>query len=139
MSCRGMYYLIQPDSIGRDKFELWCKDLGFKSVQKINRMKTTYSLGVQRFENLVLNYHPIRMNEVYYSDITYYRVGSKFYYLTFIVDGFMSPHMQLQEYRIGFPPSAPSSSLASAVRTPYNMHHGDPDSTNRSVPTRDWQ
>lgn len=30
----------------------------------------------------------------------------------------------------GLPPSAPSPSLASTIRTPYNMHHGDPDSTN---------
>ncbi len=28
------------------------------------------------------------------------------------------------------PPSAPSPSLAAGVRTPYGMHHGDPDTTN---------
>lgn len=30
----------------------------------------------------------------------------------------------------GSPPSAPSASLAAGVRTPYNLHHGDPDDTN---------
>jgi dienelactone hydrolase len=30
----------------------------------------------------------------------------------------------------GEPPSGPTPSLAAAVRTPYSMHHGDPDDTN---------
>lgn len=88
LNCRAMYYMVRPDSIGRDKFEYLCKELGFKSLCNPNQMKTTCSSGVQRFENLVLNYKPIRINEVFYSDITYFRVGNRFFYLTFIVDGF---------------------------------------------------
>jgi dienelactone hydrolase len=30
----------------------------------------------------------------------------------------------------GSPPSAPSPSVAAGVRTPYSLHHGDPDDTN---------
>lgn len=30
----------------------------------------------------------------------------------------------------GSPPSAPTPTLAAAVRTPYSLHHGDPDDTN---------
>ena len=30
----------------------------------------------------------------------------------------------------GEPPSGPSASLAAGVRTPYSLHHGDPDTTN---------
>jgi dienelactone hydrolase len=36
----------------------------------------------------------------------------------------------VQDPTTGSPPSAPSPTLASAVRTPYNLHHGDPDETN---------
>ena len=36
----------------------------------------------------------------------------------------------VQDPASGSPPSAPSPSLAAGVKTPYNMHHGDPDETN---------
>lgn len=36
----------------------------------------------------------------------------------------------VQDPASGSPPSAPSPSLAAGVRTPYSMHHGDPDETN---------
>ena len=36
----------------------------------------------------------------------------------------------VQDPASGSPLSAPSPSLAAGVRTPYNMHHGDPDETN---------
>jgi dienelactone hydrolase len=35
-----------------------------------------------------------------------------------------------QDPASGSPASAPSPSLAAGVRTPYNLHHGDPDDTN---------
>ena len=36
----------------------------------------------------------------------------------------------VQDPASGSPESAPSPSLAAGVRTPYNLHHGDPDTTN---------
>ena len=36
----------------------------------------------------------------------------------------------VQDPDTGEPPSGPSPSLAAGVRTPYSLHHGDPDSTN---------
>lgn len=36
----------------------------------------------------------------------------------------------VQDSVSGSPPSAPIPSLAAGVRTPYNLHHGDPDETN---------
>lgn len=36
----------------------------------------------------------------------------------------------VQDPASGSPPSAPTQSLAAGVRTPYTLHHGDPDSTN---------
>ena len=35
-----------------------------------------------------------------------------------------------QDPASGSPPSAPSPSVAAGVRTPYTLHHGDPDDTN---------
>jgi dienelactone hydrolase len=36
----------------------------------------------------------------------------------------------VQDPESGEPPSGPSPSLAAGVRTPYSLHHGDPDPTN---------
>ena len=48
--------------------------------------KTTNSLGVTRFENLIIDFKLTGVNQVWASDITYYRIGERFYYLTFILD-----------------------------------------------------
>ena len=43
-------------------------------------------MGVTRFENLLVGFESTGVNQVWVSDITYYRIGDKFYYLTFILD-----------------------------------------------------
>lgn len=88
MSSRVMYYLIKPTKIGRDKFISWCNDCGLKLEQKRNPVRTTNSLGVTRFENKIRALVIYRANQVWVSDITYYRIGDRFYYITFIMDNF---------------------------------------------------
>jgi len=86
MSSRQMYRLLQPVHFGRDRFEAICFEHGFKVSVKRSYQRTTHSLGVTRFENL-LQYHELTgVNQVWVSDITYYRIEEKFYYLTFILD-----------------------------------------------------
>lgn len=86
LSCRAMYYKIQPQSVGRDKFELLCKDLGFSVEQKRSLHRTTDSTGVIRFDNLLESMILTQINQAWSSDITYYEVTSVFYYITFIID-----------------------------------------------------
>lgn len=86
MSARYMYRMIQPEYVGRDKFERICYDNGFRVQIHKNYKRTTDSRGVTRFDNLVSNYELTGVNQVLVSDITYYEIGSKFYYLTFIMD-----------------------------------------------------
>jgi transposase InsO family protein len=86
MSSRQIYVMLQPDFIGRDRFEKWCHDLGLKVKQKRNYMRTTNCLGVTRFENRIKQKELTGINQVWVSDITYYRIGERFYYLTFIMD-----------------------------------------------------
>lgn len=88
MGCRDMYYVLQPKFVGRDKFEFFCKNLGLSSKRVTNGRKTTESSGVVRFENQTLNLELETINQLWVSDITYYRVNNKFYYLTFIMDAF---------------------------------------------------
>jgi putative transposase len=86
LSARRMYVMINPQSMGRDKFEQFCYLYGFKLAIKRAFHRTTNSLGVTRFENLIAGLELTGVNQVWASDITYYRIGERFYYITFILD-----------------------------------------------------
>ena len=84
MSSRLMYKKIQPDHLGRDRFEAYCFKQGFKVKVKRAFHKTTNSLGTTRFPNLAHGLTVTGVNQVWTSDITFYRIGERFYYLTLI-------------------------------------------------------
>ena len=86
LSCRAMYYKLRPEAIGRDAFEELCKGLGFTVESKRNPRRTTYSIGVIRFDNLLSDLVLLTINQAWSSDITYYEVGDVCYYITFIMD-----------------------------------------------------
>lgn len=86
MGCRDMYYKLQPQNMGRDAFEMFCKQEGLMAPQIRNWRRTTDSSGVIRFDNLLINLSITRINQVWQSDITYYELNGKFYYITFILD-----------------------------------------------------
>ena len=88
MSARDIYLKLQPSCMGRDQFERFCMDSGYRLKQLRNYRITTNSLGVTRFPNLIKDLKVTRVNQVFVSDITYYDMGSETYYLTFIMDLF---------------------------------------------------
>jgi putative transposase len=88
LSCRAMFYKIQPEGIGRDKFEYYCIEWGLVQQRPINRIRTTYSTGVIRFNNWYKDLVLTDIDQAYVSDITYFEVGDRFYYITFIMDAF---------------------------------------------------
>lgn len=88
MSAREMYRIIQPINLGRDRFERFCFEEGFKIEKNRSFYKTTNSLGVTRFPNLIQGRELTGVNQVWVSDITYYRINEKFHFLTFIMDQF---------------------------------------------------
>jgi putative transposase len=86
MSLRSMYYKLQPSTIGRDRFEHLCVEWGFKIQKAGNQRRTTDSSGVIRFPNLISNLRVRAINQVWVTDITYYELNQRFFYLTFISD-----------------------------------------------------
>ena len=86
MSARTMYRMIQPQTIGRDKFERLCLENGFRVKKQKNYRVTTNSKGVVRFPNLIEDIEVTAVNQVFVSDITYYEMNGRFSYLTFIMD-----------------------------------------------------
>ena len=86
MGCKVLYKKIKPETMGRDKFFEFYGKNGFKIVPKKSFRRTTDSSGVIRFPNLVKDRELTGINQVWVSDITYYEIKNKFYYLTFIMD-----------------------------------------------------
>lgn len=86
IAAREIYYMLSPGWIGRDRFIGWLNKEGFKVRQVRNFTKTTNSLGVTRFPNLIVGIELTGVNQVWVSDITYYQLGPKVFYITLIMD-----------------------------------------------------
>jgi len=88
MGARDMYYKLQPRSMGRDAFENFCKEEGLMSKKVKNWRRATDSTGVVQFDNLLKGKTLTDINQAWQSDITYYEINGRFYYITFIEDSF---------------------------------------------------
>ncbi len=88
MGAVKMHSMLLPDYIGRDRFLALYRDMGFCIKRKRNFKRATDSNGVIRFPNLVDSIKLTRVNQVWVSDITYYQLGERYYYMTFILDLF---------------------------------------------------
>jgi len=80
-----MYWQLQPESMGRDKFCRIFMQLGYGVRRVSNPVRTTIPAH-KVFKNLIEGRIIDGPNQVWQSDITYIRVGSRHYYLTFIID-----------------------------------------------------
>ena len=85
MGCKVLYKKIRPQTMGRDKFFEFYRSYGFKIRPKKSFRRTTDSSGVIRFPNLIKDRELTGINQVWVSDITYYDMDQRFYYLTFIM------------------------------------------------------
>lgn len=85
---KKMYQMLQPHFIGRDQFFEFYSSLGFGVQAPKNFRRTTNSSGVIRFPNMVEGLELKKANQVWVSDITYYELEKRFYYLTFVMDLF---------------------------------------------------
>jgi transposase InsO family protein len=82
-----MYPMLNPKTMGRDRFEKFCHQHEFKVEVKRRRYMTTDSRGTIYFPNLLLTLDELAgINQLWVSDITYFEIDGKFYYLTFIMD-----------------------------------------------------
>lgn len=88
MGVRDLYFLLQPEHMGRDAFEAYCKRWSLLVGRTRDYRKTTDSSGVIRFDNLLENAVITTIDQVWQSDITYFECGDRFYYITFIMDAY---------------------------------------------------
>src|SRR5699024_4381167 len=80
-----LYWQITPDGMGRDKFCEVFKGLGYGVAPPRNPVRTTIPAH-KVFENLIEGRLVSGPRQGWQSDITYIKVGDRFYYLTFILD-----------------------------------------------------
>lgn len=80
-----MYYSLNPDFIGRDRFIELFMDLGFRLKKRINYKRTTYAVS-SKYKNLIKGLAVSAPSVIWQSDITYYDINDKFYYVVFIID-----------------------------------------------------
>jgi len=86
MGLKKTYTLLAPEWIGRDRFIDIGVEYGLGIKQHKSFHRTTFSCKSAWFTNLTTNLEITGINQVWVSDITYYRLGDIFYYLTFIED-----------------------------------------------------
>lgn len=80
-----MYQSLQPNFIGRDAFIEIMMDLGYRVKRTKNYIKTTLSASY-KYPNLIEGGIISDINQIWQSDITYFLLGDKFYYIVFILD-----------------------------------------------------
>ncbi len=86
MGCRKMALVLKQPGCGRDKTEALLLVAGFRIIYPPNYTKTTHSIRLHRFSNLIEGLIIKAINKVVQTDITYLWVKDRFYYLVFIID-----------------------------------------------------
>jgi len=88
MGLRSIYDNYQPEGIGRDAFIEIGKQGGLMLEERKAPHRTTYSSPFARYQNLTMDKVFTNVNQIWTSDITYYRFQDKFYYIVLIMDVF---------------------------------------------------
>jgi transposase InsO family protein len=86
MGLRAMYEQFEPEGIGRDAFITLGLRYGYRVKAPESPMKTTISVKSARFRNLLADVWLTDVNQVWVSDLFYFRVGEKHYYVVLIMD-----------------------------------------------------
>ena len=131
MSLRDAHRVLQPACVGRDSFERYFQSVGYCVRISRSFIRTTNSNGVIRFPNRIDSLTVHRINQVWVSDITYYQIGQRFYYLTFIMDlfsrrivGYSSSFTLMTEYTT-IPALKSALRTRKAVQIPELIFHSD--------------
>lgn len=123
-----LYWVLQPEGLGRDKFISTFQELGYGIKKRKNYHRTTIPTHI-KFPNLITGMLLDEINQLWQSDITYIYVSGRFYYLTFIIDAYskvikgysVSDHMRA-EANIG----ALKMALKSSINPVEGLiHHSD--------------
>lgn len=86
MGLRAMYQQFQPEGIGRDAFIALGLREGFRLKVVESPIKTTISVKSTLFRNLLAGLRVTNVNQVWVSDLFYFPLHSRHYYVVLIMD-----------------------------------------------------
>lgn len=86
MGLRTIYDLCRPEGIGRDGFVGIGIRYGFRVKVFRNKTRTTFSSPYSRYRNLLADEQFDNINQLWTSDLTYFKVGDRDFYIVFIMD-----------------------------------------------------
>jgi hypothetical protein len=120
-----MYSTLEPDFIGRDKFIETFMSLGYRVKKIKNYYKTTIPVSY-KYPNLIEGLVVSCENMVWQSDITYFDVNGRFYYLVFLIDVYsrkivgyaVSDHLRAEA-------NIKALKMALTGRSAPKIHHSD--------------
>jgi len=81
-----MYGMLQPYWLGRDRFIKLLMTSGYRVKKVRNYIRTTYSVSSNYYPNYIEGMQLTDINRLIQTDITYFMIGDKFHYITFIID-----------------------------------------------------
>lgn len=86
MGLRTIYEQFAPEGIGRDAFIALGLQEGYRLKAPENPMKTTISVKRNRFKNLLSDYRLTNVNQLWVSDIFYYPLDGRHFYVVLLMD-----------------------------------------------------
>jgi len=86
MGLRTIYERYQPEGIGRDAFINLGLKSGFRIKSAHKTVRTTFSVKSNRYRNLLQGKRFTDVNQIWTSDITYFKLGEATYYIVLIMD-----------------------------------------------------
>lgn len=86
MGLRTMYELCQPQGVGRDAFISVGLQYGFRVNVVRNPTHTTFASPHSRYPNLLVDKTLDNINQLWCSDLTYFKVGEETCYIVLIMD-----------------------------------------------------
>ena len=86
MGIRKMYEQFNPEGIGRDAFIALGLEEGLRLRSISNPRKTTWSVKSSRYRNLLAAHRFTNVNQIWASDIFYFPIGTRHYYIVLIMD-----------------------------------------------------
>ncbi|MBK7938104.1 MAG: DDE-type integrase/transposase/recombinase [Lewinellaceae bacterium] len=86
MGLRAMYEQFQPEGIGRDAFICLGLREGFRLRVLSNPQRTTWSVKSNRYTNLLEGKRFTNINQLWTSDIFYFGLQGRHYYVVLIMD-----------------------------------------------------
>jgi len=86
VGCRKMAVDLRCRGLGRDKVEQLLLNHGYRVYYPIRYNRTTLTQKELYFPNLIEGLELTNINQLVQTDITYYRLRDRFYYLVFLID-----------------------------------------------------